>query len=191
VLRNDDHWFIDGSGRFMGGSRAAKAADACTTATSLAASCRRRYKPPQSMPPHLRFSENFHGVERTFSIIKPMRRRVISPADQCDDRAGGLRIIAQSAVRNLARAGGTFYAVHRQRPFFGRTGRLHDFGSRGDPGARSENAIVRYRDIMARRSGEGCARTIRKVHAKSIGENSSTFGCAGHRGQGNRQFSRQ
>ena len=66
-----------------------------------------------------------------------------------------------------------FYAVHKSRPFFGE---LVDFMISGPVVVQvleGENAIVRYRDIMgATDPAKAAAGTIRKVHAKSIGENS-------------------
>src|SRR5262249_25262884 len=66
-----------------------------------------------------------------------------------------------------------FYAVHRERPFFRE---LVDFMISGPVVVQvleGENAIARYRDLMgATDPAKAAAGTIRKVHAKSIGENS-------------------
>ena len=67
----------------------------------------------------------------------------------------------------------TFYAVHRERPFFGE---LVDFMTSGPVVVQvleGENAIANHRDIMgATDPAKAAPGTIRKVHAKSIGENS-------------------
>jgi nucleoside-diphosphate kinase len=85
----------------------------------------------------------------------------------------GLRIIAQRRVRITREQAETFYAVHSARPFFGE---LVDFMISGPVVVQvleGENAIMRYRDIMgATDPAKAAARTIRKAHAKSIGENS-------------------
>ena len=63
--------------------------------------------------------------------------------------------------------------MHKARPFFGE---LVDFMISGPVVVQvleGENAIAKYRDIMgATDPAKAAAGTIRKVHAKSIGENS-------------------
>ncbi len=87
--------------------------------------------------------------------------------------AAGLRIIAQRRVRITRGEAEAFYAVHRARPFFGE---LVDFMISGPVVVQvleGENAIARYRDLMgATDPAKAAPGTIRKVHAKSIGENS-------------------
>jgi nucleoside-diphosphate kinase len=67
----------------------------------------------------------------------------------------------------------TFYAVHRERPFFRE---LVDFMISGPVVVQvleAENAVAAYRDIMgATDPAKAASGTIRKQHAKSIGENS-------------------
>jgi nucleoside-diphosphate kinase len=114
------------------------------------------------------------AVERTFSILKPdATERNLTGAINAMIEQAGLRIIAQRRVRITREQAETFYAVHRARPFFGE---LVDFMISGPVVVQvleGDNAIVRYRDIMgATDPGKAAAGTIRKVHAKSIGENS-------------------
>jgi nucleoside-diphosphate kinase len=114
------------------------------------------------------------AVERTFSIIKPdATERNLTGAINTMIEQAGLRIIAQRRVRITREQAETFYAVHRARPFFGE---LVDFMISGPVVVQvleGDNAIVRYRDIMgATDPGKAAVGTIRKVHAKSIGENS-------------------
>jgi nucleoside-diphosphate kinase len=114
------------------------------------------------------------AVERTFSILKPdaTARNLTGSINAMIEQAG-LRIIAQRRVRITREQAETFYAVHRARPFFGE---LVDFMISGPVVVQvleGDNAIVRYRDIMgATDPAKAAAGTIRKVHAKSIGENS-------------------
>ncbi|OYX74881.1 MAG: nucleoside-diphosphate kinase, partial [Bradyrhizobium sp. 35-63-5] len=67
----------------------------------------------------------------------------------------------------------TFYAVHKARPFFGE---LVDFMVSGPVVVQvleGEGAILKYRDAMgATDPAKAAEGTIRKAHAKSIGENS-------------------
>ena len=114
------------------------------------------------------------AVERTFSIIKPdATARDLTGAINAMIEQAGLRIIAQKRVRISREQAETFYAVHRQRPFFGE---LVDFMISGPVVVQvlqGENAIAKYRDIMgATDPGKAAPGTIRKTHAKSIGENS-------------------
>jgi nucleoside-diphosphate kinase len=113
-------------------------------------------------------------VERTFSIIKPdaVARNLTGAVNAMIEQAG-LRIVAQKRVRITREQAETFYAVHRERPFFGE---LVDFMISGPVVVQvleGENAIIRYREIMgATDPAKAAPGTIRKVHAKSIGENS-------------------
>ena len=114
------------------------------------------------------------AVERTFSIIKPdATARNLTGAINAMIEQAGLRIIAQRRVRITRDQAETFYAVHRQRPFFGE---LVDFMISGPVVVQvleGENAILKYREVMGATNPEkAAAGTIRKVHAKSIGENS-------------------
>src|SRR6478609_9948791 len=114
------------------------------------------------------------ALERTFSIIKPdATQRNLTGAINAVIEKAGLRIIAQRRVRMSRREAETFYAVHKERPFFGE---LVDFMISGPVVVQvleGENAVVRYREIMgATDPAKAAPGTIRKVHAKSISENS-------------------
>ncbi len=80
---------------------------------------------------------------------------------------------AQKRIRITRKEAETFYGVHRERPFFGE---LVDFMTSGPVVVQvleGENAIAKYREVMgATDPAKAAAGTIRKVHAKSIGENS-------------------
>jgi nucleoside-diphosphate kinase len=114
------------------------------------------------------------AIERTFSIIKPdATERNRTGAINAMIEQAGLRIVAQKRVRITREQAETFYAVHRARPFFGE---LVDFMISGPVVVQvleGDNAIAKYRDVMgATDPAKAAAGTIRKVHAKSIGENS-------------------
>ena len=58
-------------------------------------------------------------VERTFSILKPdATARNLTGAINVVIEQAGLRIIAQKRLRMSRTEAETFYAVHRERPFF-------------------------------------------------------------------------
>ena len=114
------------------------------------------------------------AVERTFSILKPdATARNLTGAINAMIEQAGLRIVAQKRVRMSLPQARTFYAVHNARPFFGD---LVDFMVSGPVVVQvleGENAIAKYRDVMGTTDpAKAAANTIRKVHAKSIGENS-------------------
>ena len=59
------------------------------------------------------------AIERTFSIIKPdATARNLTGAINATIEGAGLRIIAQRRMRISREQAETFYAVHRERPFF-------------------------------------------------------------------------
>ena len=113
------------------------------------------------------------AIERTFSIIKPdATARNLTGAINAMIEKAGLRIIAQKRVKISRAEAETFYAVHRQRPFFGE---LVDFMISGPVVVQvleGENAIAAYRELMGAtdpaKAEEG---TIRKKWASSIEAN--------------------
>src|ERR1700754_1530684 len=114
------------------------------------------------------------AVERTFSIIKPdATERNLTGAINAMIEQAGLRIVAQKRVRITREQAETFYAVHSARPFFGELVSFMISGPVVVQVLEGDNAIARYRDVMgATDPSKAAANTIRKVHARSIGENS-------------------
>ncbi|WP_210487251.1 nucleoside-diphosphate kinase [Microvirga antarctica] len=114
------------------------------------------------------------ATERTFSIIKPdATERNLTGAVNAVIEKAGLRVVAQKRILMSRREAETFYAVHKERPFFGE---LVDFMVSGPVVVQvleGDNAVVKYREIMGATNPESAAEgTIRKLYAKSIGENS-------------------
>jgi nucleoside-diphosphate kinase len=114
------------------------------------------------------------AVERTFSILKPdATGRNLTGAINAIIEKAGLRIVAQKRVRISRAEAEKFYAVHRERPFFRE---LVDFMISGPVVVQvleGDNAIAKYREVMgATDPAKAAVGTIRKTHAKSIGENS-------------------
>src|SRR5687768_7275954 len=114
------------------------------------------------------------ALERTFSILKPdATERNLTGAINAMIEAAGLRIVAQKRVRITREQAETFYGVHRERPFFGELVAFMTSGPVVVQVHEGQNAIAKYREIMgATDPAKAAAGTIRKVHAKSIGENS-------------------
>ena len=114
------------------------------------------------------------AVERTFSIIKPdATERNLTGAVNAIIESAGLRVIAQKRVRITREQAETFYGVHRERPFFGELVQFMTSGPVVVQVLEGEGAIAKYRDVMgATDPAKAAAGTIRKTHARSIGENS-------------------
>ena len=114
------------------------------------------------------------AVERTFSILKPdATARNLTGAINALIEKAGLRIVAQKRIRMSRAEAETFYAVHRARPFFGE---LVDFMISGPVVVQvleGDGAIAKYREIMgATDPAKAAEGTIRKLYARSVGENS-------------------
>ena len=114
------------------------------------------------------------AIERTLSIIKPdATRRNLTGAINQRFEAAGLRIVAQKRLRISREEAETFYAIHRERPFFRELVEFMISGPVVVQVLEGENAIANYRDIMgATDPAKAAPGTIRKVYARSIGENS-------------------
>ena len=114
------------------------------------------------------------AVERTFSILKPdATARNLTGAINAMIEHAGLRIIGQKRVRITREQAERFYGVHKARPFFGELVAFMISAPVVVQVLEGENAIAKYRDIMgATDPAKAVAGTIRKAHAKSIGENS-------------------
>jgi len=114
------------------------------------------------------------AIERTFSILKPdaTARNLTGSINAIIEKAG-LRIVAQKRIRMSRADAEKFYEVHKARPFYGE---LVDFMISGPVVVQvleGENAIAKYRDVMgATDPAKAAEGTIRKVHARSVGENS-------------------
>lgn len=113
-------------------------------------------------------------LQRTLSIIKPdaTKRNITGKINTIIEDAG-LTIVAQKKV-NLSKAQAeNFYAVHKERPFYGE---LVDSMLSGPVVVQvlsGQNAVEKYREIMGTTNPtEAKTGTIRKEHALSIGENS-------------------
>jgi nucleoside-diphosphate kinase len=113
------------------------------------------------------------AIERTLSIIKPdaTRKNLIGKIIARFEQEG-LRIAAVRKMHLSRREAEGFYAVHRERPFFGE---LCDFMSSGPCVVivlEGDDAIARNREIMGHTNPANAAEgTLRKLYAASIGEN--------------------
>lgn len=113
------------------------------------------------------------ATERTLSIIKPdaVEKNKVGEILALIEKAG-LKLRGVRMVHLSRRAAEGFYAVHKDRPFFGE---LVEFMTRGPVVVsvlEGEDAVQKYRALMgATDPAKAEAGTIRKLYAANIGEN--------------------
>src|SRR5580765_4444659 len=114
------------------------------------------------------------AIERTFSIIKPdATERNLTGAVNAVIEKAGLRIVAQKRIRMTREQAETFYAVHKERPFFGELVTFMISAPVVVQVLEGEGAIAKYREAMGATNPANAAEgTIRKLYALSVGENS-------------------
>ncbi len=114
------------------------------------------------------------AIEHTFSIIKPdATERNITGAVNALIEGAGLRIVAQKRIRMTREQAETFYAVHKERPFFPELVAFMTSAPVVVQVLEGESAIAKYREAMgATDPAKAAPGTIRKLHARSVQENS-------------------
>ncbi|MCM4154450.1 nucleoside-diphosphate kinase [Gramella sp. AN32] len=110
---------------------------------------------------------------RTFTMIKPdavESGHIGAILEQIS--ASGFKIVAMKLTQMTQHDAETFYAVHKERPFFGE---LVEFMTRGPIVAailEKENAVEDFRTLIgATNPTDAADGTIRKKYAKNVGEN--------------------
>jgi len=114
------------------------------------------------------------ALQRTFSIIKPdaTARNITGKINAMIEDAG-LRIIAQKRIQMTKAQAEGFYAVHKERPFFGDLVSFMISGPVVTQVLEGEDAIATYRKVMGATNPEQADEgTIRKTFAESIEANS-------------------
>ncbi|HEX7857063.1 MAG TPA: nucleoside-diphosphate kinase [Sphingobium sp.] len=113
------------------------------------------------------------AATRTFSIIKPdaTRRNLTGAVTRVLEEAG-LRVVASKRIHMTQEQAEGFYAVHKDRPFFGELVSFMISGPVIVQVLEGENAMQRNRDIMGATNPKDAAEgTIRKLFAESIEAN--------------------
>ena len=113
------------------------------------------------------------AITHTFSIIKPdATRRNITGKVNAMIEAAGLKIVAQKRLHLTQAQAEGFYAVHRERGFFGELVAFMISGPVVVQVLEGEDAVPAYRAIMgATNPANADAGTIRKELAESIEAN--------------------
>jgi len=112
-------------------------------------------------------------TNRTFTMLKPDSLEKGNTGAILEKiNAAGFRIVAMKMTHMTKRDAEAFYAVHKERPFFGE---LVEYMTRGPIVAailEKENAVEDFRVLIGATNPEEAAEgTIRKLYAASIGEN--------------------
>ncbi len=113
------------------------------------------------------------AMEQTLSIIKPdaVAKGVIGQIMARFEEAG-LRIAATKMVRLSRKDAEAFYAVHKERPFFGELVEFMISGPVVVSVLEGENAVAKHRELMgATDPKEAAPGTIRADFAESIDAN--------------------
>jgi len=112
-------------------------------------------------------------TNRTFTMLKPDSLEKGNTGAILEKiNAAGFRIVAMKMTHMTTRDAEAFYAVHKERPFYGE---LVEYMTRGPIVAailEKENAVEDFRVLIgATNPNEAADGTIRKLYAASIGEN--------------------
>jgi len=114
-------------------------------------------------------------LERTFAIIKPDAvAKQASGAILQRIEESGLEIIAMKRLQMSEEIAQGFYAVHKQRPFFGDLVKFMTSGPVVVVVLQADNAIRRWRDLMGpTNSNDAPPGTIRGDFGTSVEQNAS------------------
>ena len=113
------------------------------------------------------------ATNRSFTMIKPdaVEKNYIGGILKMINDSG-FRIVAMKYTRLTAEAAGKFYAVHKERPFYGE---LVEYMSSGPIVAailEKDNAVADFRTLIGATNPKDAAEgTIRKIYAESIAAN--------------------
>ena len=113
------------------------------------------------------------AAERTLTILKPdcVRKNLIGEVTRRIQEAG-FKIVAMKMDRLTRDTAGGFYAVHRERPFFGELVEFMSSGPCVPMVLEKENAVADFRKLIgATNPAEAEEGTIRAAFADSMGEN--------------------
>jgi nucleoside-diphosphate kinase len=112
-------------------------------------------------------------MSRTLAIIKPdavasgKAGKILAHLE-----AAGFRVLALRMTRITREQAGEFYAVHRERPFYGELVEFMTSGAAVPIALEGENAVARLREVIgATDPAEAADGTVRKLYAESKGRN--------------------
>lgn len=113
------------------------------------------------------------AVERTLAILKPdcVKKNLAGEVLSRIEKAG-FKILAMKMVRLTKETAGGFYAVHRERPFYGELTTFMSSGKCVPIALEKENAVADFRKLIGATDPKDAAPgTVRRDLASSKGEN--------------------
>ena len=112
-------------------------------------------------------------IQRTLSIIKPDAvARSLQGEILAMIQKAGLRIVAMKMVRLTKAQAEAFYAVHKERPFYGELVSYMASGPVVCSVLEGEDAVASYRTLMgATDPAKAAEGTIRRLYAQSLDAN--------------------
>lgn len=114
-------------------------------------------------------------VQRTLSIVKPdaVNKNAIGAILEACEK-GGLRVIAIKMLHMTEKQARGFYAVHKERPFFGDLTKFMSEGPVVVSVLEGEDAVAKYRAVLgATNPAEAAEGTIRKRFGTNIERNAA------------------
>lgn len=129
---------------------------------------------PVNYGPHV-YKGVYSMIERTFAIIKPdavaskYTGKIIDRIEQ-----EGFTIAGMKKLHMTKQQAEAFYAVHKERPFYGELTTFMCSGPVVVMALEKENAIKAWRDLMGTTDpAQAAPNTLRKLYARSKGENAT------------------
>jgi nucleoside-diphosphate kinase len=114
-------------------------------------------------------------VQRTLSIVKPdaVAKNAIGGVLAVIEK-GGLKVIASKMIQLTRTQAERFYAVHKERPFYGDLTKFMSEGPVVTSVLEGENAIERYRELLGATNPEKAAPgTIRQLYGTNVERNAA------------------
>ena len=115
------------------------------------------------------------AIERTFSIVKPDAvakhgiGKVLARIEE-----GGLKVVAGRYLQLSQEQAEGFYAVHKERPFYGELVAFMTSGPVFVSCLEGENAVARYREVLgATNPADADAGTVRALFGTDIEKNAA------------------
>ena len=110
---------------------------------------------------------------RTYTMVKPTAmRKGFGAAIMNKITEGGFKIIGAKMTKLSKEEAEAFYAVHKERPFFGELTTFMSSGPIIAIALEKENAVEAYRNFIgATNPAEAAEGTIRQLYGTNIGEN--------------------
>ncbi len=112
-------------------------------------------------------------MERTLAILKPdcVRKNLIGAVIEKIQNAG-FKVVALKLTKLTKETAGEFYAVHKERPFYGELVEFMSSGPCVPMILEKDNAVADFRALIgATDPAEAAEGTVRKLYADSKGEN--------------------